>query len=106
PASIAHLADTPDVSNLTAVGMGISQKFEDGLPPLPSVAAELQQVIQNKKSPGKGGALPGTILLNGDFTEKAMENLLGRQVAVVHIASHFVFKPGDDSQSYLLLAGK
>jgi CHAT domain-containing protein len=24
----------------------------------------------------------------------------------VHIASHFVFKPGDDSQSYLLLAGK
>jgi CHAT domain-containing protein len=24
----------------------------------------------------------------------------------VHIASHFVFQPGDDSQSYLLLAGK
>ena len=107
PASIAHLADTPDVSNLTAVGMGISQKFEDGLPPLPSVAAELQQVIQNGEvAVTKHGALPGTILLNGDFTEKAMENLLDRQVAVVHIASHFVFKPGDDSQSYLLLAGK
>jgi len=25
---------------------------------------------------------------------------------VVHIASHFVFRPGDDSHSYLLLAGK
>jgi CHAT domain-containing protein len=25
---------------------------------------------------------------------------------VVHIASHFVFRPGDDSGSYLLLAGK
>ena len=25
---------------------------------------------------------------------------------MVHIASHFVFKPGDDNQSYLLLAGK
>jgi CHAT domain-containing protein len=50
--------------------------------------------------------LPGTILLNGDFTEKAMENQLSRQHPVVHIASHFVFKPGDDSQSYLLLAGK
>ena len=24
----------------------------------------------------------------------------------MHIASHFVFKPGDDSQSYLLLSGK
>ena len=106
PVSIPHLAETPDVSNLTAAGMGISQKFEDGLPPLPSVAAELQQVIQNGKSTGDHGALPGTILLNADFTEKAMENLLDRQVAVVHIASHFVFKPGDDSQSYLLLAGK
>jgi CHAT domain-containing protein len=50
--------------------------------------------------------LPGTILLDGQFTEKAMENELGGQHAVVHIASHFVFKPGDDSQSYLLLAGK
>jgi CHAT domain-containing protein len=35
-----------------------------------------------------------------------MENELQGQHAVVHIASHFVFKPGDDSQSYLLLAGK
>jgi CHAT domain-containing protein len=106
PASIAHLADVPDVSSLTAVGLGISQKFEDGLPALPSVATELDDVIQNGKAGNARGALPGTVLLNEDFTEKAMENLLERQVAVVHIASHFVFKPGDDSQSYLLLAGK
>ena len=106
PASIAHLADVPDVSRLTAVGMGISQKFEDGLPPLPSVAMELDDVIQNGKTGNQRGALQGTVLLNGEFTEKAMETLLERQVAVVHIASHFVFKPGDDSQSYLLLAGK
>jgi CHAT domain-containing protein/uncharacterized protein HemY len=106
PASIAHLADAVDVSNLTAVGMGISEKFEDGLPALPSVATELDEVIRNGKAGNARGALPGTVLLNSDFTEKAMENLLERQVAVVHIASHFVFKPGDDSQSYLLLAGK
>jgi CHAT domain-containing protein len=55
---------------------------------------------------GANGVLPGTILLNGQFTEKAMEDQLGGQHSVVHIASHFVFKPGDDSQSYLLLAGK
>jgi CHAT domain-containing protein len=35
-----------------------------------------------------------------------MEDQLGERHGVVHIASHFVFKPGDDSQSYLLLAGK
>ena len=52
------------------------------------------------------GVLPGTILLDGQFTEKAMESQLGGQHAVVHIASHFVFKPGSDEESYLLLAGK
>jgi CHAT domain-containing protein len=35
-----------------------------------------------------------------------MENQLDSPRGVVHIASHFVFKPGDDSQSYLLLSGK
>ena len=55
---------------------------------------------------GANGALPGTILLDGQFTEKAMEEQLSAKHGVVHIASHFVFKPGDDSQSYLLLAGK
>lgn len=108
PASFEHLAEIPDLTNVSAVGMGISQKFEDGLPPLPSVATELDEVIQLQSTkPGEThGALPGRILLNGDFTKKAMDNLLDRQVAVVHIASHFVFNPGDESQSYLLLAGK
>ncbi len=59
-----------------------------------------------RRCKGANGVLPGTILLNGAFTEKAMENLLSGPHTVVHIASHFVFQPGDDSQSYLLLAGK
>jgi CHAT domain-containing protein len=63
-------------------------------------------VVRDPKVQGADGVLPGTILLNDKFTEKGMENLLGGQHTVVHIASHFVFKPGDDSQSYLLLSGK
>ncbi len=106
PASIPHLTGQPDVSNLSAAAMGISHKVEDDLPALPAVAGELDQVVHDAQSKDANGALPGTILLNGEFTEKAMENLLDRQFSVVHIASHFVFKPGDDSQSYLLLAGK
>jgi CHAT domain-containing protein len=35
-----------------------------------------------------------------------MEDQMGVQHAVVHIASHFVLQPGDDRESYLLLAGK
>jgi len=106
PASIAHLNEKPEVSSLSAVAMGISRKYESGLPALPAVANELDDVVNDPKVKGAIGVLQGTILLNDQFTEKGMENLLGGQHAVIHIASHFVFKPGDDSQSYLLLSGK
>jgi CHAT domain-containing protein/Tfp pilus assembly protein PilF len=106
PASIPHLADIPDTSNLSAAAMGISRKYEEGLPALPAVATELDEIVSDSKNKNAHGALPGTILLNGAFTEKAMEDLLDHSYSVVHIASHFVFKPGDDGASYLLLAGK
>ena len=106
PASIAHLAEKPDVSSLSAAAMGISRKYEEGLTALPAVVGELDGVVKDAQVQGANGVLPGTILLNGQFTEKAMESQLGGQHAVMHIASHFVFKPGDDSQSYLLLAGR
>jgi CHAT domain-containing protein/tetratricopeptide (TPR) repeat protein len=105
PASIPHLEDKPDVSNLSVAAMGIARKYEDGLPALPAVTEELDNVVKDAQVKGANGALPGTILLDGQFTEKAMEDQLSGSHKVVHIASHFVFKPGDDSQSYLLLAG-
>jgi CHAT domain-containing protein len=106
PASINHLEDKPDVSNLSVVAMGIARKYEDGLPALPAVAGELDDVVKDAQVKGANGALPGTLLLDGQFTEKAMEDQLSGKHGVVHIASHFVFKPGDDSESYLLLAGE
>jgi len=106
PASIVHLEAKPDVSNLSVAAMGITGKYEE-LPALPAVAGELDNVVKDAQVQGANGALPGTILLDGQFTEKAMEEQLSARHQVVHIASHFVFKPGDDdSQSYLLLAGK
>jgi CHAT domain-containing protein len=106
PASITHLDEKPDVSKLGATAMGISQKYEAGLPALPAVTVELDDVVKDANVQGANGALPGTILLDGQFTESAMEKQLDGRPGVVHIASHFVFRPGDDSQSYLLLAGK
>jgi CHAT domain-containing protein/predicted negative regulator of RcsB-dependent stress response len=107
PTSIVNLAQPPDRGNLSTVAMGISQKYEEQLPALPAVESELDEVVKNARVPGANGALAGTILLNGQFTEKAMENQLGGQPAVVHIASHFVYSPaGDAGKSYLLLAGK
>jgi len=106
PASIPHLSDQPNVSNLSAVAMGISRQYEQNLPPLPAVIGELKEIVKDAQVQGSSGVLPGTILLNGAFTEKALEEELGGSHTVVHIASHFVFQPGDDSHSYLLLAGK
>ena len=104
PVSIPLLGDTPDVSRLSVVGMGISQQYQTDLPELPSVVSELDHVVRDPQVKGAVGVLPGQVLLNDAFTEKAMEDALAGQHAVVHIASHFVFYPGDDQQSYLLLA--
>jgi CHAT domain-containing protein/Tfp pilus assembly protein PilF len=105
-ASTDHLSELPNVSHLSAAAMGISQKYEAGLPELPAVVGELDEVVKDEKVQGANGVLPGSILLNGQFTEKALESQLRQGHGVVHIASHFVLNPGDDTQSYLLLAGK
>jgi CHAT domain-containing protein len=70
------------------------------------VETELESIVQDPQMKGSDGVMPGTILLNAKFTVPAMEKQLEAQHAVVHIASHFVMRPGDDSQSYLLLAGQ
>jgi len=106
PASINHLGDKPPMDHISAVAMGISRQYEGDLQPLPAVEAELDDIVKDPHVDGAKGVLPGSILLNGQFTEKAMESQIGGQHAIVHIASHFVFKPGDDRASYLLLAGK
>jgi CHAT domain-containing protein len=106
PASFGLLSDKPDVSKLSVLAMGISRQYENDLPPLPAVVSELDDVAKDPQVQGAQGVLPGTILLNGQFTEKAMEDAMNGKYTVVHIASHFVFQPGDDSKSYLLLAAK
>jgi CHAT domain-containing protein/Tfp pilus assembly protein PilF len=107
PTSIANLAQPPKMGTMSTVAMGISQKYEEGLGALPAVEGELDDVVKDAKVKGANGALEGTILLNGQFTQKAMENQLRGQPTVVHIASHFVYSPvGDATKSYLLLAGE
>jgi CHAT domain-containing protein/predicted negative regulator of RcsB-dependent stress response len=106
--SYSHLDDQRQLANVSVVAMGISRKYEDDLAPLPMVTTELDNIVKDPRVQGADGVLPGSILLNGQFTERAMKDLLDGQNAhaIVHIASHFVLNPGDDNASYLLLAGK
>jgi CHAT domain-containing protein len=77
-------------------GFGVTKAYE-GAPALPAVARELAGII------GNAGAMPGEIKLDSDFTEPAMRESLRKRYPVVHIASHFQFKPGNNAESFLLL---
>jgi CHAT domain-containing protein len=95
----SRLKDRPD-RKWNGAGFGVTKAYE-GLPPLPLVSAELAGIIATK--PGDAGVLAGEIKLNGAFTQQALRETLGKGYAVVHIASHFRFQPGNEMQSYLLL---
>jgi CHAT domain-containing protein/tetratricopeptide (TPR) repeat protein len=111
PASLTHLDKQPDTPNLQALALGIAKKYDKVSPvlaPLPNVEYELDAIVHDSNRPTSAkGLMPGLIELNDDFTEKTMADQLAQQkYRVVHIASHFVFKPGNDTDSYLLLGGK
>ena len=68
------------------------------LPALPYVARELQAV----GAIGKAGRMPSHLYLDAGFTAATLERALQRD-SMVHIASHFVLRPGRDDGSYLVL---
>ena len=49
------------------------------------------------------GVLPGEAHFDFDFTASQLRDALDKSYPVLHIASHFVFKPGSESNSFLLL---
>ncbi len=104
-ASIGNLKDQPHVSNWSGVAMGVSKDY-DGLGALKAVPDELDSVVHSDATAGSHGPVVGTILLDDSFTQKSMESALEKHPALVHIASHYVYEPGTENNSYLLLGGK
>jgi CHAT domain-containing protein/Tfp pilus assembly protein PilF len=98
-ASNSRLKDRPDLK-WKAAGFGVTRAHE-GAAALPSVSSELASIIATK--PGDSGVLAGEIKLDDEFTQQAMRQTLLKHYPVVHIASHFQFQPGNETQSFLLL---
>ena len=98
-ASNARLKDRPD-QKWRAAGFGVTRGSE-GTSALPSVSGELTGIISTR--PGDGGVLSGEIKLDDQFTQESMRQTLLKRYPVVHIASHFHFQPGNDTDSFLLL---
>ena len=107
-AEITLAAQTPPAPTATAdpavLGAGVSLSV-DGLPALPGVREELDDIVRQTGDPADQpqGLLPGTRLLDPAFTRPALLAGLGAgRFAYVHLASHFALHP-TDADSYLLL---
>jgi CHAT domain-containing protein len=68
---------------------------------LPGVTEELRALFRQKGS--SGGVLDGEVLPDARFTKTAMLSALKQKRPLVHISSHFAFRPGDEARSFLLL---
>ncbi|MGH9971215.1 MAG: tetratricopeptide repeat protein [Pyrinomonadaceae bacterium] len=103
PASQSRLKD-PVSAKWKALGFGVSRAHA-GFNPLPGVTEELRGIIRDALRAGdkSEGVLPGTVLLDEAFTASALRNALRQRYPLVHIASHFSFKPGNETDSFLLL---
>lgn len=110
-ASRTRLSEDPK-GDWRMLGLGVT-KAQDVLEPsgtevikfsaLPAVDSELTRIIRDEQSPREKGILTGKRLIDVEFTEQAMKDRLGRGYRAVHIASHFAFRPGDMTRSFLLL---
>lgn len=89
-----RLRDQPSLSNSYAA-FGLTSAVS-GLAALPGVKLELEGVAQD-------GWLKGETLYNGQFDKPALIAALDRKPSILHLATHFVFAPGKEDKSYLLL---
>lgn len=88
-----------DRSSPSAAGFGVTEA-KAGFPPLPGVNAELSAIFAGASGTG---SLPGTPRLNAAFTADSLRSALQGRPALLHVASHFKFVPGDETKSFLLL---
>ena len=90
--------DTP-TSMRGGAAFGLSNETE-GFGALPAVPVELALIMGGD---GKRGVLEGDYRLNAQFTRDSFEAALANPAPVVHIASHFAIRPGDEAASFLVL---
>ena len=100
-AARSHLT-TPPQPSWRVAGLGFSGGADD-FAPLPAVRRELDGIVREEGRDDSLGVLPGVIEIDEDFTAGHLSDNLRAGYPVVHIASHFVFRPGTEIDSYLVL---
>jgi len=83
-----------------AAGFGVTAAHP-GFSPLPGVKAEIEGLFGAVG--GAAGVLVGTAALDAEFNARGLKVALLKKPAVLHIASHFSLRPGQEDDSFLLL---
>ncbi|WP_373501232.1 CHAT domain-containing protein [Desulfococcus sp.] len=83
-------------------GLGTSEEIA-GFSKLPAVADELDGIVKEDDETDLRGVLPGKVLLNQAFTAAGLAEMLGQGYPLIHLATHFSFRPGTAEDSFLLL---
>lgn len=78
---------------IKGAGFGVTREHP-GFAALPGAARELAAVF---------GIVGGKPKLDDAFTEASLARTLSGKTQILHIASHFRFRPGNETNSYLLL---
>lgn len=104
------LRATSDASPWKVAGLGLTRAVTvrgpgspnrpESFAALPSVKDEVAAVVHTIAG---AAAQPEQIRLDEQFTEASLEETLNRAYSVVHIASHFEFRPGSEAASFLVL---
>lgn len=89
-----------NVQRPRAAGFGVTQALASHRA-LRGVRDELLAIVGTAGN--ARGVVDGEIFLDEAFNAAALRNALTRRGGIVHIASHFVFRPAQEDESYLLL---
>lgn len=99
----ADVFDRPPLPRDRVAAFGAGEPTAD-LSALPFVRLEVEGIVR-RAADDPDGALPGAVFLDAAFTAEALRAALLDGAPVVHVASHFVFRPGAAADSYLALGG-
>jgi CHAT domain-containing protein len=99
--SLINIKDKPEEER-KILGFGASAGSEE-YEPLPYAKEEIKSIVKDKEK-GCHGLINGKAFIDSDFTKKSMQDQLEKRAhPLVHICSHFVFSPGNETKSFLLM---
>jgi CHAT domain-containing protein/Tfp pilus assembly protein PilF len=98
-AAAARNLRVPDSKRrVAAFGMSLPA---NGLTALPHVREELEGIVRTAAA--ANGILPGAVFLDSAFTRRTLQEALADRYPAVHLATHFVFRPAQELESWLSL---